>query len=51
MNIHKNARMTVHGRVLLIERAATSWRVADTAGAAGVSERTGTVRNFVCGRA
>jgi transposase InsO family protein len=40
MNIHKNARMTVHGRVLLIERVAAGWRVADAAAAAGVSERT-----------
>jgi transposase InsO family protein len=40
MNIRKNARMTVHGRVLLVERVEASWRVADAAGAAGVSERT-----------
>jgi transposase InsO family protein len=40
MNIHKNARMTVHGRVLLIERIEAGWRVADAARAAGVSERT-----------
>ncbi len=40
MNIHKNARMTVHGRALLIERIAAGWRVADAAGSAGVSERT-----------
>jgi len=40
MNIHKNARMTVHGRVLLVERMAAGWRIADAAGAAGVSERT-----------
>jgi transposase InsO family protein len=40
MNIHKNARMTVHGRVLLVERIGAGWRVADAAGSAGVSERT-----------
>jgi len=41
MNIHKNARMTVHGRVLLVNRACEEgWRVADAAQAAGVSERT-----------
>jgi transposase InsO family protein len=41
MNVHKNARMTVHGRLLLIERVRTAgWRVADAALAAGVSERT-----------
>ena len=40
MNIHKNARMTVHGRVLLVERVAAGWRVADAARAGGVSERS-----------
>jgi transposase InsO family protein len=40
MNVHKNARMTVHGRVLLVERIAAGWRVADAAQAAGVSQRT-----------
>jgi transposase InsO family protein len=40
MNIHKNARMTVHGRVLLVERVAAGWRVGDAAEAAGVSART-----------
>jgi transposase InsO family protein len=40
MNVHKNARMTVHGRVLLTERVAAGWRVCDAAAAAGVSERT-----------
>ena len=41
MNIHKNARMTVHGRVLLIERIELDgWRVADAANSAGVSQRT-----------
>ena len=41
MNIHKNARMTVHGRALLVSRVCDEgWRVADAAHAAGVSERT-----------
>jgi hypothetical protein len=41
MNIHKNARMTVHGRALLVSRVRDEeWRVADAAHAAGVSERT-----------
>ena len=41
MNIHKNARMTVHGRALLVSRIREEgWRVADAAAAAGVSERT-----------
>lgn len=41
MNIHKNARMTVHGRALLIERIiVVGWRVGDAASSAGVSERT-----------
>jgi len=41
MNIHENARMTVHGRALLVRRIREEgWRVADAARAAGVSERT-----------
>jgi transposase InsO family protein len=41
MNIHKNARMTVHGRALLVRRIKEErWRVADAAAAAGVAERT-----------
>lgn len=41
MNIHKNARMTVHGRALLVCRVCEAgWRVADAAAAAGVSKRT-----------
>jgi transposase InsO family protein len=41
MNVHKNARMTVHGRALLIERVTIEgWRVAAAAAAAGVSART-----------
>ncbi len=41
MNVHKHARMTVHGRALLVRRIETEgWRVADAADAAGVSVRT-----------
>jgi transposase InsO family protein len=41
MNIHKHARMTVHGRALLVQRVTVEgWRVADAARAAGVSVRT-----------
>jgi len=41
MNTHKNARMTVLGRALLVRRIENDgWRVAAAAAAAGVSERT-----------
>jgi transposase InsO family protein len=41
MNIHKNARMTVHGRALLVARVCDhGWRVEDAALAAGVSVRS-----------
>jgi transposase InsO family protein len=41
MNVHKHARMTVHGRALLVRRIVEErWRVADAAAAAGVSART-----------
>ncbi len=41
MNIHKNARLTPQGRALMVSRILNEgWRVADAAGAAGVSERT-----------
>ena len=41
MNVHKHARMTVHGRALLMSRILDQrWCVADAAKAAGVSERT-----------
>lgn len=41
MNIHENARMTFHGRVLLVKRVRDAgWRVADAARAAGISVRT-----------
>jgi prevent-host-death family protein len=41
MNVDKHARMTVHGRLLLVRRVREAgWRVPDAAMAAGVSERT-----------
>jgi transposase InsO family protein len=41
MNVHKNARLTVHGRLLLVERVCSlGWRVVEAAAAGGVSERT-----------
>lgn len=41
MNVHENARMTVHGRALLVRRICEEgWRVADAARAGGVSART-----------
>ena len=41
MNVHQHARMTVHGRALLVSRIRQEgWRVMDAARAAGVSERT-----------
>ena len=41
MNVHKHARMTSHGRLLLVQRIrAQGWRVAEAAAASGVSVRT-----------
>ena len=41
INVHQNARMTVHGRLLLVQRVReVGWCVVDAAAAAGVSERT-----------
>jgi transposase InsO family protein len=41
MNVHKNARMTAHGRLLLVRRVREQgWRVEDAALAAGVSVRS-----------
>lgn len=38
MNIHQKARMTFHGRALLVKRIAESgWRVAAAAEAAGIA--------------
>lgn len=40
MNVHKNARLTPSGRVLLVERIEAGWPVGPAAAASGVSERT-----------
>lgn len=41
MNTHESARMTFHGRVLLVKRVVDGgWRVAAAASAAGISVRT-----------
>lgn len=40
MNVHKNARLTPSGRVLLVERIEQGWTAAEAAAAAGVSVRT-----------
>jgi transposase InsO family protein len=41
MNTHKNARMTIHGRALLVSRVGSQgWKVSEAAKAAGVSLRT-----------
>jgi transposase InsO family protein len=41
MNVHKNARLTPHGRSLLVCRVREQgWRVADAAAAAGIAVRT-----------
>lgn len=41
MNVHENARMTVHGRALLVRRVVEDgWTAASAADAAGVSVRT-----------
>jgi transposase InsO family protein len=40
MNVHKNARLTRHGRLLLVRRITEEgWRAADAATAAGISVR------------
>lgn len=40
MNIHKNARLTLQGRVLLVRRITEEgWRIVDAANAAGISVR------------
>ncbi|MBS7702422.1 IS481 family transposase [Chelatococcus asaccharovorans] len=42
MNVHKNARLTMHGRVLLVRRVVEEdWTVVAASEAAGVSVRTG----------
>jgi len=40
MNVHKNARLTPTGRVLMIERIESGWSVKQAALASGVSEQT-----------
>jgi transposase InsO family protein len=40
MNVHKNARLTVSGRELLVARVAQGWPVKAAAQAAGISRRT-----------
>lgn len=40
MNVHKNARLTVVGRGLLVERVGLGWSVKAAAMAAGISRRT-----------
>lgn len=40
MNVHKNARLTPSGRVLLVERIESGWAVVEAAAASGVSVRT-----------
>ncbi|MEO7223256.1 MAG: leucine zipper domain-containing protein, partial [Devosia sp.] len=41
MNVHKNARLTPSGRVLLVQRIEQGWSMAQAAQAGGVSLRTG----------
>jgi transposase InsO family protein len=41
MNVHKNARLTPAGRVLLVQRIDQGWSMARAAEAGGVSVRTG----------
>jgi transposase len=42
MNIHKNARLTVQGRLLLVRRVEElGWRMVEAAKAAGISHRQG----------
>jgi transposase InsO family protein len=40
MNVHKNARLTVAGRALLVDRIRSGWLLGRAAEAAGVSRRT-----------
>ena len=51
MNVHKNARLTPSGRVLLVERIERGWPVGDAAAASGVSGRTAYewLRRYRCG--
>ena len=40
MDIHKNARTTPHGRMLIVERLQAGWNIPDVAAASGVDPRT-----------
>ena len=40
MDVHENARTTVHSRMLMIERRRSGWSVAQVAAAQGVDPRT-----------
>ena len=40
MDVHKNARTTCHSRMLMVQRLASGWGVADVAAALGVTVRT-----------
>jgi len=40
MQLHANARLSVKGRALLVDRLAAGWSLTQAAAAAGVSERT-----------
>src|ERR687888_1459177 len=40
MRLHANARLSVKGRELLVDRLAAGWSLMEAAAAAGVSERT-----------
>ena len=40
MRVHGNAKLTPSGRLLLVQRIETGWKVAEAAASAGVSERT-----------
>jgi transposase InsO family protein len=39
MNVHKNARLTPQGRLLMVRRIEQGWKVADAASAVGLSAR------------
>ena len=40
MDVHQHARMTVHGRALLVNRIESDgWRIAEAARAAGIAAR------------
>lgn len=40
MDIHKNARTTPHSRMLIVQRVASGWTVAEVAAAQGVTPKT-----------